>query len=203
METTTKEKLTRKPRSFHKEKREKPEFDQKILDIARVTRVMAGGRRFRFRIAAVIGDKNGRVGVGVAKGADVSLAMEKAVNDAKKHMIRVNIFEGSIPHEIEIKYKSARILLRPAVAGRGIVAGGAVRVVCELAGISDISAKILSKGKNKINNARATIIALGMLKFKKGIKNENIKVIIKESTLEKKKIEEGVKNNTDKSKIGL
>ncbi|MBI3671273.1 30S ribosomal protein S5 [Candidatus Azambacteria bacterium] len=167
----------RRPRAFKSEKREKSEFDQKILDIARVTRVMAGGRRFSFRIAAVIGDRNGRVGVGVAKGGDVSLAMEKAVNDAKKRMIRVNIFEGTIPHEVEVKKKSARVLLRPAVAGRGIVAGGAVRVVCEFAGIKNISAKVLSKSKNKINNARATVEALKMLKFKKSAKKIEAKEI--------------------------
>jgi len=145
----------------------KPEFEQKILDIARVTRVMAGGRRFSFRIAAVIGDKNGRVGVGVAKGSDVSLAMEKAVNDAKKNMITVNIFEGTIPHEVEVKNKGSRILLKPAKAGRGVIAGGAVRVVCEFAGISNVTAKMLSKSKNKINNARATIKAFEQLKAKK------------------------------------
>ncbi len=169
-------------------KREKPEFDQKILDIARVTRVMAGGRRFSFRIAAVIGDRKGRVGVGVAKGADVALAMEKAVNDAKKNMIKVNLDKGTIPHEVEIKDKSARILLKPAKEGRGVIAGGAVRVVCEFAGIHNITAKMLSKSKNKINNARATVKALSQLKpAKKGKKTDTTKEI-KETKKEEAKV---------------
>lgn len=148
-------------------KKEKSEFDQKILDIARVTRVVQGGRRFSFRVAAVIGNRNGKVGFGVGKGADVSLAMNKAVNDAKKHMISVKLANGTIPHAIETKYASARIMLMPAKPGRGIIAGGAVRVVCDFAGISDVAAKILSKSKNNINNAKAAVQALSMLKAPK------------------------------------
>jgi len=159
------EKGKHKLRKFRSQK-PKPEFDQKILDIARVTRVMAGGRRFSFRIAAVIGDRKGKVGVGVAKGSDVSLAMEKAVNNAKKNMISVNIVDGGIPHEVLVKNKGSRILLKPAKVGRGVIAGGAVRVVCEFAGISNVTAKMLSKSKNKINNARATINALKQLRTK-------------------------------------
>jgi small subunit ribosomal protein S5 len=183
-----------KSRRF-KSQKPKPEFEQKILDIARVTRVMAGGRRFSFRIAAVIGDKKGRVGIGVAKGSDVSLAMEKAVNDAKKNMITVNIIDGSIPHEIQVKNKGSKILLKPARAGRGVIAGGAVRVVCEFAGISNITAKMLSKSKNKINNARATINALKQLRVKKeAVKKDNVK---SENTIsnenKEKKSEENIK----------
>ncbi len=164
MEKNNNKTKSTRPRGGRFFKKEKPEFEQKILDIARVTRVMAGGRRFSFRIAAVIGDKKGRVGIGVAKGSDVSLAMGKAVNNAKKNLITVNISEGTIPHEIEVKNKGAKILLKPAKAGRGVIAGGAVRIVCEFAGIHNITAKILSKSKNKINNARATIKALSQLK---------------------------------------
>jgi len=142
------------------------EYDQKLLDVARVVRVVAGGRRFRFRVTIVIGDKKGKVGVGVSKGQDVSLAVEKAVNDAKKHLIKVKIVDGTIPHEVQAKYGTAKVLLKPGIQGRGIVAGGAVRVVCNLAGIENLSGKILGKTKNKLNNARATIKALETLKSK-------------------------------------
>ncbi len=136
------------------------EYEQKLLDIARVVRVVAGGRRFRFRATVVIGDKKGKVGVGVSKGQDVSLAVEKAVEDAKKHLIRVKIVDGTIPHEVDAKFNTAKVLLKPGIQGRGIVAGGAVRVICNLAGIENLSGKILGKTKNKLNNARATIKAL-------------------------------------------
>ena len=147
--------------------REKSEFDQKVLDVARVTRVVAGGRRFSFRATVAVGNKKGKIGVGVGKGLDVSQAVEKAVADAKKQMIVVFLKEGTIPHEVSAKFSSARIFLKPAPIGRGLVAGGAVRQICDLAGISDISAKILSKSINKLNNARATLEALKKLKTKR------------------------------------
>ena len=112
-------------------KREKPEFDQKLLDLARVTRVVKGGRRFRFRATLVIGNKKGKVGIGVGKGTDVSIAIKKAFDDAKKSMISVKITKGTIAHEINHKSRSAKIILKPAVEGRGIIAGGAVRSVVE------------------------------------------------------------------------
>lgn len=140
------------------------EYDQKLLDVARVVRVVAGGRRFRFRVTIVIGNKKGTVGVGVAKGQDVSLAVEKAVGDAKKNLIKVKMIDGTIPHETQAKFGTAKVLLKPGIKGRGIVAGGAVRVVCNLAGIENLSGKILGKTKNKLNNARATIKALQQLK---------------------------------------
>ena len=143
---------------------EKTEYEQKLLDVARVVRVMAGGRRFRFRAVVVVGNRKGKVGVGVAKGQDVSLAVEKAAADAKKHFIKIPLIEGTIPHIIEAKFSSAKVLLKPGIKGRGIVAGGAVRMVCDLAGIENISGKILGKTKNKLNNARATIKALQELK---------------------------------------
>ena len=143
---------------------EKTEYEQKLLDVARVVRVMAGGRRFRFRAVVVVGNRKGKVGVGVAKGQDVSLAVEKAAADAKKHFIKIPLIEGTIPHIIEAKFSSAKVLLKPGIKGRGIVAGGAVRMVCDLAGIENISGKILGKTKNKLNNARATIKALQGLK---------------------------------------
>lgn len=153
--------MSNKRRNNHK--KERSEFDQTLLDLARVTRVVKGGRRFRFRATVVIGNRKGRVGVGVAKGADVSNAMQKAVNDAKKHMINVNIRKGTIPHEIFVKLGSARIIMKPAIEGRGIIAGGAVRAVVELAGIKDIVSKSLGTA-NKLNVARAAIEGLNNLK---------------------------------------
>lgn len=147
-----------------RQKTEKSEFEQKLLDVARVTRVVAGGRRFRFRVVVVVGNKNGKVGVGVAKGQDVTLAVEKAVVQAKKNLISVPIKSGTIPFEVEAKYGAAKVLLKPTPIGKGLVAGGVVRVICDLVGIKNISAKILSKSGNKLNNARATIEALKKLK---------------------------------------
>lgn len=144
-------------------RREKPEFEQKLLDLARVTRVVKGGRRFRFRATLVIGDRKGRVGVGVSKGSDVSDAIGKAYNDAKKSMITVELSDNTIPHDISMKLGSAKVLLKPASEGRGVIAGGAVRAVVDLAGIRDIVSKSLGTS-NKLNVARATIEALKALK---------------------------------------
>lgn len=149
-----------------KGKREKPEFDQKLLDLARVTRVVKGGRRFRFRASLVIGNKKGKVGVGVGKGADVSDSIRKAFDDAKKNMITIDVKKNTIAHDIQIKKGSARIILKPAPEGRGIVAGGAVRAVVEHAGIRDIVSKSLGTS-NKLNVARATLAALDSLRYSK------------------------------------
>ncbi len=143
--------------------REKPEFDQKLLDLARVTRVVKGGRRFRFRATLVIGDRKGRVGVGVAKGSDVSDAIQKAFNDAKKSMITVKLSDNTISHDVQMKLGSAKVILKPAQEGRGVIAGGAVRAVVDLAGIKDIVSKSLGTS-NKLNVARATVAALKSLK---------------------------------------
>lgn len=153
-----------KPRQRREEREIKDEFESKLLDLARVVRVSAGGRRFRFRAVMVAGDEQGRVGVGVAKGQDVAQAIEKATRVAKKHLIEVPIVEGTIPHEVEAKFGAAKVLLKPQIKGRGLVAGGVVRVICHLAGISNISAKIIGKTRNKLNNARAAIKALEKLK---------------------------------------
>lgn len=119
----------------------------------------------RFRAVMAIGDRKGRVGIGFEKGADVSIAVEKAVNAAKKNLITVPLDKNrTIPHEIKVKYGSAEIILRPAPVGRGIMAGSAVRVICDLAGIADISAKVLSVSSNKLNIGRATIEALKRLR---------------------------------------
>lgn len=144
--------------------RVKPEFDQKIISIRRVTRVMGGGRRFSFSVAMVIGDKKGRVGVGIGKAGDTQLAIEKAVRDAKRHMITVPLNEhGRIAHDVEKKLASSRVMVMPA-PGRGLVAGSSCRTVLELAGVKDVTAKLLSRSKNKLNNARATVAALKLLK---------------------------------------
>ena len=149
-------------------KEEKREgFESKLLDLARVTRVAAGGRRFRFRAVIVIGNKAGQVGLGVAKGTDVAQTIEKATRLSKKNLINVPIIEDSIPHEVLAKLGSAKVLLRPQKKGRGLVAGGTVRIICNLAGIKNVSSKILGRTGNKLNNARATIEALKKLKSKK------------------------------------
>lgn len=150
-------------------KKEKPEYEQKLLDLARVTRVVKGGRRFRFRATLVIGNRKGRVGVGVGKGADVSDAIKKAFDDAKKNMISINVSKNTIAHDISVKLGSAKILLKPAPEGRGIVAGGAVRAVVDFAGIKDIVSKSLGTA-NKLNVARATIFALEKIKESKNAK---------------------------------
>jgi len=144
-------------------KREKPEFDQQIIDIARVTRVMAGGKRMRFRICLVIGDRKGRVGVGLAKGKDVPMAVQKAYRKAEKALIRVNTVKGTIAHEVRIKDGASRLLLKPAPKGTGVIAGGACRTVFELAGVKNVVAKILGTN-NKVSNVRAAIKALDSLK---------------------------------------
>lgn len=144
-------------------KREKPEYDQKLLDLARVTRVVKGGRRFRFRATLVIGNRNGKVGVGVAKGNDVSEAVRKAFNSAKKNLVIVKRFNSTIACPVEAKTGSAKVMLKPAKAGRGIVAGGSVRSVVELAGIRDIVSKSMGS-PNKLSVARATLAALEKVK---------------------------------------
>lgn len=148
-------------------RREKPEFEQKIVSLRRVTRVMAGGRRFSFSAAVVIGDKKGRVGFGLAKANDTSAAIDKAVRIAKKDMITLKLTENnSIPYDVQSKYKASEVLLRP-VTGKGLAAGGGVRVVLELAGVDEVGGKLLSRSKNNINNARVTIEALRNFAVKK------------------------------------
>ena len=144
--------------------RERPEYDHKMVSIRRVARVMAGGRRFSFSVTVVAGNKQGKVGVGLGKAADTSLAIDKALNQAKKAMITVPLTKtGSIPHETEAKFKSAVLVMKPS-PGKGLIAGSSVRSVLELAGVKDVNAKILSRSKNKLNNARAAIKALSVLK---------------------------------------
>lgn len=146
--------------------RERGEFEQVTIDARRVARVMAGGRRFNFSLVVVIGDKKGRVGVGIGKGVDTALAIDKAVRDAKKHMITVSrTTTGSIPHLVSMKYASSTVEIIPS-KGRGLVAGSAVRTVLDLAGVTDVVTKIHSRSKNKLTMARATLAALKTLRTK-------------------------------------
>lgn len=150
-------------RAPRRDSRVKPEFDQKIVSLRRVTRVMAGGRRFNFSVALVAGNRKGMVGVGQGKAADTPLAIEKAFRDAKKNMITVNATkEMSIPHDVEAKYAASIVKLMPA-PGKGILAGSSVRTVLELAGLKDIGGKLLNRSRNRANNAYVTIKALQKL----------------------------------------
>lgn len=155
-----------KNNKFEKKKEEKDEFDSKLLDLARVTKVTGGGKTMRFRAVMIVGNKSGKVGVGVSKGLDVSQAIEKATKVARKNLKDIPIFEGTIPFEVEGKVGPSFIILKPQKKGKGLVAGGTARTICSLAGIQDISSKAISRTKNKLNNARATMAALSKLNKK-------------------------------------
>ena len=151
-------------RGGRREERTRSEFDQKIISIRRVTRVMAGGRRFNFSVAIVIGNKKGKVGVGIGKAGDTQLAIEKAVRNARKNMIEIPLNKHQhIPHDVHVKLSSSEVMIMPS-PGRGLVAGSSVRTVLELGGVKDVTAKIFSRSKNKLNNARAAVHALKKLK---------------------------------------
>lgn len=153
----------RRPRRGGRDDRARQEYEQKIISIRRVVRVMGGGRRFSFSVAMVIGDKKGKVGVGIGKAGDTQLAIEKAMRDAKKNLMVVPLNKNQhIPHDVQTKYASSEVMIMPA-PGRGLVAGSSVRTVLELAGVKDVTAKIFSRSKNKLNNAKAAIEALKQL----------------------------------------
>ena len=158
----SKERPARRGRRDARGPQEEKEFEQRIIDLARVTRVMAGGKRMRFRACVVIGDSKGRLGFGLGKGADVTLAVQKAATRARRDVITVPIVKETIPHEVRFKYKAARLLLKPAPKGTGVVAGGALRMALQISGISNIAAKVYGS-KNKINNIRALFGALARL----------------------------------------
>lgn len=145
------------------QKYNREEFEEVMVDIGRVTKVVKGGRRFRFTALVVVGNRNGLVGFGYGKAKEVPDAMRKAVDDAFKNIIEVKLKGSTIPHDIEVKYNASRILLRPASEGTGVIAGGGVRPIIELAGIKDILTKSLGSN-NSANVVRATIKALSMLK---------------------------------------
>ena len=148
-----------------KEVSKNDEIESKLLDLSRVERMTAGGKRLRFRAVVVVGNKNGKVGVAVAKAIDVSQAIEKATKLGKKHMIDVPIVNETIPYRSEARFEAAHILLRPQGKGRGLVASGTTKLICELAGIKNISAKTISRTGNKLNNAKATILALKKIRL--------------------------------------
>jgi len=156
------------------------EFEQKILDLARVTRVTKGGKRMRFRTCLIIGDKKGRVGIGVAKGADVASSIDKAFRQAKKNLVTVPLVDMTIPHAVNVKFGAAKVLLKPAPEGTGLKSGGAIRVVLELAGVPNAVSKILGSS-NKINIAKATFAGLKELKV-----DESSKTLVKEVKKESK-----------------
>ena len=154
----------RKPRAFFE--RPKPEFDQKMISIRRVTRVVAGGRRMTFAVALAIGDKKGSVGLGTGKGADTAVAINKALRSAKKSMFKIKTTKDfSIPHEISAKFGSSHVFIMPNKA-KGLVAGSTVRDLLVLAGIKNVTAKLHSGSKNKLNNGRAAYEALLTIKAK-------------------------------------
>lgn len=155
-------------RGFNREDK-KSEFDQKVLDIARVSRVTKGGKRFSFRATIVIGDSRGKVGVGLGKGKDVAQSVQKAYNQAQKTMIKVPLVNGTIPYQTEAKYNSAVVILKPAHGG--VKAGGPVRVVAKLSGITGLTGKLIRRTNNKVNIAMATLEALKKIRIKSNQSN--------------------------------
>lgn len=144
---------------------EEKQFDERMVNIDRVARVVKGGRRFRFRALVVVGDHKGKIGVGTSKGADVTAAIQKATEVAKKNMITISLHNDTIPHETEAKVAGAKILVKPASPGTGLIAGGVVRTVLEVAGIKNALSKSLGSS-NKINVAYATVKALQLVEPK-------------------------------------
>lgn len=152
--------------------REVKEFEEEVIQIDRVTRVVKGGRRLRFRATVVIGNKRGKVGVGIGKSTEVTGAISKAIAQAKKNLIVVPMAGNTITHRVQVKFKSAKILMMPACPGTGIKAGGSIRKVVELAGIKDIMSKALG-ANNRLNNSQAAIKALALLKPIPWLKSNN------------------------------
>jgi small subunit ribosomal protein S5 len=153
----------RRPRA-----QKKSEYLERVLEVRRVTRVVAGGKRFSFRATIVVGNGRGKVGVGIGKGLDVASAVNKAKRQAEKDFIEVRLKDRrTIAHDVEAKYSAARVRLKPAREGNGLIAGGSLRAVLELAGVKDISAKILGRTTNKLTNAMATVEALKKLRATK------------------------------------
>jgi len=181
-EKSKERRMARKDRGRRPER--KDEFEQRVLDLARVTRVMAGGKRMSFRATVAIGDKKGKVSIALGKGSDVTIAITKAVNKAKKNMITVSTVNDTISHEIFQKYGAAKVLFKPAKKGKGVIAGGVVRTILELAGIHNVTSKILGTS-NKVSNAKCTIEALRNLKK---VEVKNSKVGDKKKGEEKSKI---------------
>lgn len=145
---------------------EKKEWEERVVDLARVTRVTGGGKHMRFRACILIGDKKGRFGFGMAKGADVSAAVAKANRQARKNLMTIPQKNDTIPHEVRAKFGSASVLVKPAPRGTGIKAGGSLRIIFELAGVPNVVGKILGSG-NKFNNIKAAMRAIEQLRLHK------------------------------------
>jgi len=178
----------------------KDEFDSKLLELKRVSHTRAGGKKMRFRASVVVGDKKGKVGLGVASGLDVQIAVEKATRLAKRHLLNVIIKDGTIPCETEAKFGSAKVLFRPQSKGRGLVVGGPARVVCSLAGIKDISSKIVGRDRNKLNNATAALKALEALSFYSNIKKETAKKEAVKKEVVKEEVKQEIVQEIEKEK---
>ncbi len=144
------------------------DYEEKNVEVARVTRVTKGGKRMRFRVIAVIGNRKGRAGFGLAKGVDVAAASAKATTQARKSLLTLSFVNETIPHAVSAKFGAASVLLKPAPKGTGIKAGGAVRIVLALAGVPNVVSKILGSS-NKINNVKATFLALKKLRAPEGV----------------------------------
>jgi small subunit ribosomal protein S5 len=162
--------MERRPRKSNREggERQPREFDQKVVEVKRVTRVTGGGKRMRFRALVVIGDHKGKVGMGLRKGNDVAESVNKAVSAAKKNMVTLPLINETIPHEIKVKYKASRLIMLPARPGTGVIAGGAVRSVMDLAGVKNIISK-MTGSSNKVNNIKAVFEAFRQMKSKEQI----------------------------------
>lgn len=180
-------------------KKEPKEFEEEVIQIDRVTRVVKGGRKLRFRATVAIGNRKGKVGIGIGKSNEVTGAIQKAISKAKKNLIQVPLDGFTIPHNIKFKFKAAKLLLLPAVPGTGLIAGGTVRKVLELAGVKDILSKSFGT-TNKVNCSKVTFLALQhltpnprMLKRKVEQKQEKAKEAAKapdkpEKTIEKEPV---------------
>jgi small subunit ribosomal protein S5 len=182
----------------------KKEFEEKVVQIDRVTRVVKGGRRLRFRATVVVGDKKGRVGVGVEKGGDVVTAIDKATATAKKYLKTINLLGTTIPHEVTAEFAGAKVFLKPARKGTGVIAGGAVRAVLEAAGVKDILSKIQGSS-SKLNNVYATLKGLeSLIKIESKEEKEELRVAKQREDSKKdaksKTVKKDAKNETVKAK---
>jgi len=198
-----------RPRSFDRAPREVSEYEEKVIEVRRVARTVKGGRRIRFRALVVIGNRKGKVGVATAKANDVTEAVKKAVSKAKKSIVFVPIIDGTIPYAITSKYGSAVVMLKPAASGTSIVAGGSVRAVAELSGITDLLSKMMGSS-SKVNNLYATIQALSSfkedyIKKVKDLANRRKTTPVEEKVVESdmESVSEDEKSNTKKPKSAL
>lgn len=187
-------------RRDNKKQDNKKEFEQRLIEVKRVTRVTRGGKRLRFRACVVIGNKKGKVGMGVAKSTDVALAVDKAVSRAKKTLVTIPNY-STIPCVIKEKSGSAEVMLKPATEGTSIVSGGPVRVVLELAGISNVVSKVIKRSNNKISNIRATLNALDKLNKFHNLKNSKFGENNSSKDILEEKNEKESSDNVDTKKV--